>query len=150
MTATNKRTKDLPLDVLSILHGDSRYRKSELLENPDTSDAIRLAFKDDAPVYVRAAAREATSDTTRLAFKDDADSMVRATAVDGAKWDVTRLAFTNDADPQVRAAAISGLESATILGLAFKREKKPEVRSAIRTRIRELAEIVNDQSKVMA
>src|SRR4051812_7210030 len=66
------------LETLSIIRLGSNTDKVKLLRDRSTTDAIRLAFKDDANGAVRVeAVRCATSDMTRLAFKDDVAEHVR-------------------------------------------------------------------------
>lgn len=102
-------------------------------------DSTRLAFKDDPDADVReAAVRGAKLDSTRLAFKMDPDSHVRARAVLGARSDETRLVFMLDHDPYVRKTAARTLQSITALQKALHQEKNPDVRLVILERARQV------------
>lgn len=116
------------LENLVILHFGSLKSKQELLERPDTSDAIRLACRGNRSVDVRMwACHFASSDAIRLAFKDDPEERVRASAVDGAESDETRMAFASDTSSMVRQVVARGLKS-DALRLLFAGDSEYSVR----------------------
>lgn len=116
------------LENLVILHFGSLKSKQEMLERPDTSDAIRLSCRRNRSVDVRIwASHFATSDAVRLAFKDDPEERVRASAVDGAESDETRMAFAHDTSGIVRSVVAGGLKS-DALRLLFVGDREYSVR----------------------
>lgn len=122
-------SESIPADVAAIIERGSALDRLELAKSPKTSDAIRLALRNDPAGSVRAAAAlGARSDATRLAFKDDASQIVRAAAVRRAKSDATRLIFRQDAAVEVRQAAVSNAEQDTTR-LAFLEDVSPVVRA---------------------